>query len=166
MARRRKKSKFSVFWITVGAWMFVGIFLVFGLGDLLDYRESNTWIATQGEILNSTLMTSRNSDGDITYRPYVQYRYTVGDDFRVHDRLTFGDEFYDENRTDADKVISKYAIGTVIDVYYNPDDPNDAVIERELTGDMMVASGISLLALLIGIGGLAYMLWRLWRKWT
>jgi hypothetical protein len=126
------------------------------IGDFQDYRDSATWKKTQGEVLSAQVQESTNTDTDgrtsTTYRPFITYRYFVGDQEYLGDRLRFGGSIYTSDRSGAENTVRQYTPGTVIDVYYDPDNPEDAVVERDLSSGLvafLAVAGVFLLCAVI-----------------
>lgn len=113
--------------------------IVFFAGGLLSWQyltqpiaeeaqASKEWPTTQGEITFSELNRTRNSDGKDMYSASVQYDYKVGgktyncSGIRTLDGST-------SSKSSVKKTLKKYAKGTHVTVYYDPDFPNTAVLE-------------------------------------
>lgn len=97
-----------------------GIYLLWAL---IRQHASKRWPTTTGEILESNL--EEDSDG---WGPYVRYAYAVKG---TNDRLYF----YLSNRSseqDAKKHLSPYPIGKAVTIYYNPQKPEEAVLDRRM----------------------------------
>lgn len=68
------------------------------------------------------------------YRFRVQYEYTVDGNSYVSDRITFDD--VEDSRKNAESLASKYPYGKSISLSYNPNNPDESVLEpRELPPD-------------------------------
>ena len=94
--------------------------------------HSKSWPMAQGRIIHSQVLTkevlSTHNDGPI-YIPKVTYTYTInGQEFSGH-RIEWLDEVSTNSRFGAEKVIAKYPIGQLINVFYDPADPASAVLE-------------------------------------
>jgi hypothetical protein len=69
--------------------------------------------------------------GDSTsYYAVVLYEYVVNGQRYQSNRIRFGLEVGSGWTGMAQKVVDKYPAGSVVQVYYNPADPTDAVLER------------------------------------
>ena len=104
-------------------------------------EESAGWPATQGTIVLSTVKvsTTRHEDDDeiweeISYFPKVQYEYSVMGKTYTGGRIAFGASKGFSSRAAAEKVLERYPVGETVTVYYNPNNPADAVLEREMRG--------------------------------
>lgn len=59
---------------------------------------------------------------------------------------------------DANKITSQYPVGQILNVYYNPDKPEESVVDTEKSGSLFGELASSLLALGIGLFVLYYAL--------
>jgi len=104
--------------------------------------ESASWPATQGKIVLSavteTTTTDNSNDGTWTertfYFPKVRYEYSVLGKTYTGDRIAFGASKGFSTIAGAEKVLERYPEDATVTVYYNPNNPADAVLEREMRG--------------------------------
>ena len=87
------------------------------------------WPSTLGTVLMSTLESRRSSDngGYVNY-PVVQYSYQVGGQMYQSTKLAPGPEV---GGTGAGKVVARYPQGAQVMVFYDPQNPSEAVLERK-----------------------------------
>ena len=85
------------------------------------------WPATMGNIITSTIERRSSGDGYTDY-PVVQYSYQVGGQAYQSYKLAPGPEV---GGTGARKVIAKYPAGAQVMVFYDPQNPAEAVLERK-----------------------------------
>ena len=85
------------------------------------------WPATMGNVMMSTIERRSSEDGYTDY-PVVQYSYQVGGQAYESYKLAPGPEV---GGTGARKVISKYPVGAQVMVFYDPQNPAEAVLERK-----------------------------------
>jgi len=113
--------------------------------------ESAAWPATQGKIVLSTVKASNFYDRDSSgtwqktfYFPNVQYEYSVMGKTYTGKRIAFGASRGFRSRAPAEKILERYPVGATVTVYYNPNDPADAVLERQLrSGGSLLFIGIA-----------------------
>lgn len=87
------------------------------------------WPSTLGTILMSTLESRRSSDnGGYTSYPVVQYSYRIGEQIYQGRKIAPGLEV---GGTGAGKVVARYPAGAQVMVFYNPQNPSDAVLETK-----------------------------------
>ena len=115
--------------------LFIGLaFLLVAAGTLWwgattvrNASASRDWTAVPGTITVSQVAISTDEDGT-TYSADVQYKYVVNDRWRAADTVHFG-EYGSGSRSHAEKIVARYPPGSPVTVYYNPDDPDTAVLE-------------------------------------
>jgi hypothetical protein len=86
------------------------------------------WPSTMGTVLMSTLEWRRGSKGGSVAYPAVQYSYQVGGQVFQGRKIAPGMEV---GGTGAGKVVERYPAGAQVMVFYDPNNPADAVLERK-----------------------------------
>jgi len=110
-----------------------------GLGVFL-YRRSKqrgaamqaaqSWPHTSGTVLQSSVQ-SRSTDNGTSIFPLVVYSYTVNGKSYQSQIIKAGDQVMSVRiMGDAQKTVNRYPAGAKVTVYYNPDDPKQAALER------------------------------------
>ena len=125
--------------IFVLALLALGIYLVvFSLRSKKKAEESQNWPSTPGTVTLAEVKRSINRDEDgnesYTYFPKVEYTYQVGGETLVGKRLAFGGILAQSNPATAQKTLERYPLGGQVPVYYDPEKPTDAVLERQVGG--------------------------------
>jgi hypothetical protein len=92
--------------------------------------QAKTWPAALGTVLFSTIEWRRSNKGSAAY-PVVQYSYQVQGQGYQGRKIMPGPEV---GGTGAHKVVARYPIGTQVMVYYNPQNPSEALLERDTPG--------------------------------
>ena len=85
------------------------------------------WPSTMGSVIMSTL-DRRSSDDGYTDYPLVQYSYQVGGQAYQGMKIAPGPEV---GGTGAGKVVARYPAGAQVMVFYNPQNPSEAVLETK-----------------------------------
>lgn len=124
---------FGLFWSGITL-LFDGIILTSATRQVLASR----FATTQGTVLSSEV--THNSDGDgtthgvrITYRYEVEGREYSGDRFR-YDKSTSSDSAW------ARQAVKEHRVGSAVTVYYDPQNPAEAVLRVGLAGsDLFMA---------------------------
>src|SRR5215510_15286921 len=121
------------FLLAVGIIIFVlGILNVVFLGILFFMRRKmaavSQWPSTMGTVMNSTIEWRSSSDSGSTAYPVVQYSYQVNGQPYQSSKLAPGPEM---GGTGAQKVVAMYPAGAQVMVFYNPQNPAEAVLERK-----------------------------------
>jgi hypothetical protein len=139
-----------------------GIALAIGIVQYRDGEDTKSWTATTAQITSTDIEqkteTRRDSDGDrrtsTTYTPIVHYTYSVDGTTYDGARIKMGLSSGGEGR--ALDIVERYPIGAEVTAYYDPGDPDSAVLEQgaDRTGTYLFG-GIGGLFTLIGLGALA-----------
>ncbi len=130
-----------------------GIFLiVWGGNELKDAYKSRSWPSTQGKITSSYIkkQVNRKSSANRTttsFSAMVHYRYLVGGTTYSSDRICFGGTYSGGKRSLAKKVADSYPKGKKVTVYYDPENPKEAVLK----------TGFSWTTFMVFIGGLIFL---------
>ena len=86
------------------------------------------WSSTMGTVLMSAIEQRSSSEGGYTDYPVVQYSYQVGGQPYQSMKLAPGP---DVGGSGARKVVARYPAGAQVMVFYNPQKPSEAVLERK-----------------------------------
>ena len=121
------------FLLTVGIIGFVLVILnVVFLGIIYFMRRRmavvSQWPSTMGTVIMSTIEWRSSSDSGSTAYPVVRYSYQVNGQPYQSYKLAPGPEV---GGTGAQKVVAKYPSGAQVLVFYNPQNPSEAVLERK-----------------------------------
>lgn len=145
-----------VFLIIICA-MFPTLIIVAVVVKLYEVRQASRWPATEGKVLVSSVQSHQNkpddaaygfSDTEVTNQPLVEYEFQVGSKKYRGNRITIGEKI---SGFELEQTLARYPVGTTVTVYYDPADPNKAVLERDLPWGIM-AAGLGCLMLFF-IGG-------------
>ena len=86
------------------------------------------WPSTMGTVSTSYLERRYSSDSGSTNYPVVHYSYRVGGQAYQGMKIAPGP---DVGGTGAGKVVDRYPVGAQVMVFYNPQNPSDAVLETK-----------------------------------
>ncbi len=103
--------------------------VVLGLFTLRERSRSRGWERTPGRVVSSSVNDFVAKDGAHTYRPMVVFSYSVGALRLMSNRLSFR-SLSTSNRGDVETLIARYPAGKHVQVYYDPQEPDRAVLER------------------------------------
>jgi hypothetical protein len=139
------QSVASRFLLGLFACISIGIF-IWGIRTRLRWMSSKNWPSTRGVITASTLATDNSNNGtnsSVTYGASVKYSYSVAGQPLTGTKVTFGD-YSTSNPAHANSVRGRYPRGREVVVYYDPEDPSYAVLERDIGGNwiLLVVGGI------------------------
>lgn len=126
------------------------IFFFFALPPLQYSATSKSWPSVPGTITKSEVQVFKR-DGNTHYQPDIAYSYTVEGKKYTASKITVGDGALDNNVSKAKRLQAEYPAGKEVDVYYDPDLPESAVLQPGTkSGDLMLA-GISALFFFVGL---------------
>jgi len=158
-----KNISLKVHRVTIGIGViFLGTaFLNFGFGQIKKAGESATWPSVSGKIVRSELEKRTSTEGTgnnkrkVTYHAAViEYTYCVEDTPYNSYRVAFGGQ----DRSHSSELVSTYPKDKSVDVFYNPENPEEAVLEpgRNKNGYFFPVFGgfIALTGLLLAYKGL------------
>ena len=114
-------------------------------------KASQAWPSTPGLVTGSGVEQSSGSEGDNVYRALVTYSYQVGGQQYQNNRRVFGDTVSSSNYGAAARTAARFVASSSVPVYYNPANPQDAVLERT-SGVAGLMFGLGALFLLLGCG--------------
>jgi len=119
---------------------------------------SQVWPATSGTMLiseiNESVSRDENGDTSTAYYPNVVYTYQVSGQTYTCKQVAFGGAVGRSNPAQVQPFVAKYPVGAVVTVYYNPNKPEEAVLEKTASGGANLArnGGIFLLIISALIG--------------
>jgi len=121
-----------------GSFLFILVFFAVGIGMTVwggivirNASISEGWPSTQGEITSSYIRSSTDEDGT-SYFADIEFKYVVNDRWLEGDMVNFG-EYGTSDMSHAEGIVDRYPIGKMVTVYYNPEQPETAVLEPGLT---------------------------------
>jgi hypothetical protein len=95
---------------------------------------SQYWPSVLGTVVSSAVEISRSSDGDggtsTHHHPRITYAYDVQGHHYRSDSLSFGAGLTVGGQAGAQVIVDRYVPGNQVRVYYNPNQPGEAVLER------------------------------------
>ena len=137
--------------IGLGAWVYVAFLR-------RKIKRSMSWPSTQGEIIQSEVVLTGCGSGNVNSSPghsaIIVYQYRSrgkryeSNSFSIGGNVSTGSEQKEEEK------VRQYPVGTNVEVYYNPENPKDACLERteKITNVAMLINMIILVGLLMASG--------------
>ena len=121
--------------------------------------QSTDWPSVKGKVVESGIRTEKGPSSSKTgsrdsYHANVIYEYDVIGKVYTGRKVGFG-EYGREDEVHATKISEKYPEGEAVDVYYDPDQPSDSVLEPGSHGLPWFYIALGFPFLLFG-GGLLY----------
>jgi hypothetical protein len=136
--------------------LFVGggvIMISLGRRNQKKADASQNWPSVNGTVQDVKAVKNYHSSADDeldvdTFSPKVRYSYTVGATEYSSERIAFGYGKTFNSESAALASIQKYSQGSLVTVYYNPENPDEAVLERKNERQIWgVVGGILLIVL-------------------
>jgi hypothetical protein len=117
-----------------------------------ELRHAATWPSTRAKITKSEMRAERHRfSGEVTEVrnvPHVEYEFTLGDRVITGKRIDVG-----EVRDDPKGTLDHYQVGMTVPVYYDPQNPENALLERDaplsIAGLYAIAGGVFLVGLAV-----------------
>ncbi len=138
---------FGSIFLLVGLGTFWGLFV----GPMLQAFSARNWPEAPCVILASEVKTNRDSDGD-TYSPELRYRFPM--DGKDLESTRYGFMKISGSHRWAKEIIERYPVGSNTVCYYNPQRPDQAVLNRNL-GWSILFGLIPLVFVIVG-GGIVF----------
>ena len=142
-------------------WVFMALFALLipgaiagiALYKMQEVRRASYWPSAQGRIVRSGMRAVRHRHaGEATTvgnTPDVEYAFSVGGvEYRGH-RISIGE--IPAGSPQAEATVDRYRVGRTGPVFYNPEDPKEAVLERDPPAPAMVVYGIAAGVMLVGL---------------
>ncbi len=137
------------------------VILFFGVRQIQNAQASETWPSVEGVVTVSELgrqtgSSSRTGTGtrrreSTTYSADISYDYAVGGVEYVNGTVRFG-QVNTSSPSDARAMLKKYPVGAPVTVYYNPENPQIAVLEPGVGVATWFLPGFGALFLVVGLG--------------
>jgi hypothetical protein len=132
------------------------LFIMIGTYLLFSSKSPTNWPTVEGKIVKSELkFESKGGENTeiMKCEPAIGFEYTVNSQNIVGSKISFSKKPID--RVEAQDIIDAYGVGEKVEVFYNPNDPEMAVLE---TSSNNVAYYFIGAGLLVGIIPLIKML--------
>jgi hypothetical protein len=121
-------------------------------------KAAETWPTAVGTILGAAVVEEESTDREghtsTWYNPVVAYSYSVGGKSFESKRLRFGN-YRRASRNKAEAMLTPYRAGATAQVRYNPDNPEECVLETAKPGPVyaiMAAAGLIFIAVGLSLG--------------
>jgi NADH:ubiquinone oxidoreductase subunit 3 (subunit A) len=141
MASVVQSNSWVFFLIILFCLVFIGIGVSMLIKLIANFRKANQskqWSTTNGEIISSELdaQTSTDEEGNqsTTYIAQVFFRYQVGGLEYESGRINFNYGMRTSNIRKQQSIVEQYPQGSTVTVFYDPDNPEESVLERRVNG--------------------------------
>ena len=139
-------------WVGVFVFIFDAIFLGIIFSTQRKVAQASSWPSTMGTVLMSMVQwrAGGSSSRSGANYPVVMYSYQAMGQTYQGNKIAHGPEV---GGMGAHKVVARYPMGTQVAVYYNPENPPEALLERS-TPSIVKVLWISLVAADVFLCGL------------
>jgi hypothetical protein len=151
--RASKKRRHALVTALIGLLLFL-----FGFWRYRKLRASRSWPSTIGTVTGTDVETQTDSGSggepaSTGYYPVVHYSYWVGQQSYTGHRIGLASRGH-QNLRRAQQVLAAWPAGAQVQVYYNPQRPDEAVLQRkDSTGIVFMVLGAVIVVL--GMAALA-----------
>jgi hypothetical protein len=101
--------------------------IILGLLTMRETSRSRGWAKVDGKVVASNVNQFTGRSGR-TYRPMVIYAYSIGPVRFMSSRIAFH-PLASSSRSAATEFVERYPVGKTVQVFYDPQDPEQAVLE-------------------------------------
>jgi hypothetical protein len=116
-------------------------------------KRSSSWPSTDGKIVYSAKITARHNFQKVE-KVVIRYTYFAGCRYES-DAVKVGG-FIHLRKRDENELLQKYPLGRAVQVYYYPDRPQVACLEKRGIDSILIIGGYGCIALIIGISLLIF----------
>ena len=115
-------------------------------------EESQNWSSTLGRITKTYMRQEVSYEsGNTIYYPEIEYEYEYLGIIYTGNRINFGGSSGNSNRKKSEEVLAQYPVNKTITVYYEPNNPEKAVLERKMGTGGKVALIVGILFTFIAL---------------
>ncbi|MHC1782320.1 MAG: DUF3592 domain-containing protein [Anaerolineaceae bacterium] len=127
--------------------------LVYSANSKKKAGASQSWPGVPGTITVSDVRQSSSTDDDghvtFSYYPRVEYTYEVAGQSFTSKQVAFGGVRGYGNPEKARQDLAKYPAGAAVTVFYNPEKPGEAVLERAAGSGAKTAKTMGIIVLVM-----------------
>ena len=113
-------------------WLLIGggvLAVLFPIVSWMRVRASRSWPSVSGRVTESTLDVETHVGKTDSYMPRIRYEYTIKGQTYESSPLNFWGSM-GGSRSVAERTTARYPTGAKVTVYYNPEMPSEAVLDR------------------------------------
>jgi len=136
--------------LVLSAIIFDTIFLIVIFYTRRKAAQTESWSSTVGTVTLSTIDVRKSGNRNSIQYPVVHYSYQVMGREYAANKIMPGPEI---GGSGAQKVLDRYPVGTQVMVFYNPQNPHDAVLEKNAPAQWVM--WLVLVIINVMVGGMA-----------
>lgn len=117
----------------------IGLLLFSVMPDLYQWQQMKAWPQVEAELLHAELLINRGEDSD-TYRAVARYKYRYQAQDYTGERVAImggSDNIGDFQQDLARQLERAHRSGQPVSAWVNPDNPSDAVLNRDLRWNLL-----------------------------
>lgn len=137
------------------------LFYAWSAGALSMARRSLAWSSVPGTIVRSEVRSNKRANGFPGNRYVVEYEYTVGGESYFGNQVS-GGWFPYGTAGWAERRVAKFPKGAMVPVYYDPGDPEFAVLDPGLNLEALYQLAVVVLLFGLTLAFAAVAVWQLW----
>jgi hypothetical protein len=138
--RRRLGSERTIQSVVVLLGAVAIVLIVLGLVGFRAGGRVRFSASVEGQVISSRVTEYTDTQGVRHYRPMVIFSYPVDADRYMSNRI--GPQAYESaRRSDAERIAGRYLVGSTVTVFYDPLDPQRAVLEPGSNPWLFIALG-------------------------
>lgn len=128
---------------------------VWGIAVVRNAMASSSWPTVTGTVTASDVERQRSRSGTrrnrrkTSYRANVAYEYSVDETKYASDQVSFG-EYASSNPNFAQQIVNRYPKGKRVEVHYDPQQPEVAVLEPGASWSSFFPLGFGLIFSVVG----------------
>lgn len=123
--------------------------IIYFLKKYIDFVNTKKWLSTSAVIEECKTVRTDDSEGT-TYTPIVTYKYKVGNEEFVSDRIFPFNLFLASSfESISKKLIDKYYKNQVVKAYYNPANHKQSYLEKKGTTPIIIILSIHFIVFII-----------------
>lgn|GEM_PF-1880182 len=134
-----------IIWFLI-SFSFIGISLI----NIIKGQENESWPSVDGIILFSDIDRSSGSEGGSTYGAKITYKYNLNGINYTSDAISCG-YAYSSDYSAAYQLVENYPVGKTVKIYYNPNNPPEAVLIKGIDIASWIFFSAGLFFSMIGI---------------
>jgi hypothetical protein len=137
-----------------------------GVSAYFEAQQVQDWPSTTGTVTNNGIREELSHGGGRGHTPHHVYYPEVQYSYQVNGATYYGSDIAKiesgySSYADAYSYVDVHAVGTPVTVYYDPDNPSEAVLEKNSGVEATMIPGVGALFTAIGAVGFIYY----FRKW-
>lgn len=151
---RNISMKFRHNMVGLGLFLLGAAFLNYGISEIKQAKRSVDWPSVSGTVTTSEKEKRTTTEGTgsskrtVTYySAIIDYTYQVDGKTHTSNRIAFGGQ----NRHQTTELLNRYPLNKSVDVFYDPDQPAEAVLEKGFKKQGYFFPGFGAVIILFGL---------------